>query len=91
MSPLTLFAVLILLSVAGYYFGKRRAFALDGGPGATVKLHSRPTYHGALAALWCGIPAVLVFAAWLLCETQIITYLVIAGLPDAVRGCRRTG
>ncbi len=86
MSPLTLFTVLILLSVAGYYYGKRRAFALDGGPGASVRLHSRPTYHGALAALWCAIPAVCVFAAWLLCETQIITHLVISGLPDAVRG-----
>ncbi|MCU0561718.1 MAG: phosphate ABC transporter permease subunit PstC [Desulfobacterales bacterium] len=86
MSPLALFAVLILLSGAGYYFGKRRAFALDGGPAATVKLHSRPTYHGALVALWCGIPAFFVFAAWLACETQIITHLVVSGLPEALRG-----
>ena len=85
MSPFTLIVVLILLSVAGYYFGKRKAFALAGGDGPAVKLHSRPTYHGALTALWCGIPAAFVFAAWLVCETQIITHLVIAGLPESVQ------
>jgi len=85
MSPATLFVVLILLSVTGYYIGKRKAFALDGGPGAEVRLHSRPTYHGALVALWCGIPALVVFTAWLACETQVITHLVVSGLPEAVR------
>jgi phosphate transport system permease protein len=48
-------------------------------------MHSRPTYYGLLTAMWCGIPALLVFSAWSVFESGIITHLVVAGLPDAIR------
>jgi len=48
-------------------------------------MHSRPAYYGLLTAMWCGLPALLVFGAWSLFESGIITQLVIAGLPDGVR------
>ena len=48
-------------------------------------LHSRPTYYGVLTALWCGIPALLMFGFWLGFEDKIITNLVVADLPDAIR------
>ena len=80
MSATTLIIVLLALSSAGYYFGRRRAFAVAGGAAGIKALHSRPTYYGALTALWCGIPALLLSAFWLAFEDTIITQLVVAQL-----------
>jgi phosphate transport system permease protein len=74
-----------MLSAVAYYLGRRRAFAVAGEAGGIRYLHSRPTYYGALTALWCGIPALLLFGLWLAFEDKIITNLVIAELPDAIR------
>ena len=85
MSPTTILASLLMLSAAAYYFGRRRAFAIAGEAGGTRHRHSRPTYYGLLTALWCGIPALLIFGFWLGFEDKVITNLVIADLPDAIR------
>jgi phosphate transport system permease protein len=85
MAPFTLFITLLALSSAAYYVGRRKAFALAGRAEGAVKLHSRPTYHGALTALWCALPALLVFGFWLVFETQAITHLVVQDLPESVR------
>jgi phosphate transport system permease protein len=82
---LYLLFALLGLSTAAYYVGRRKAFALAGRSGGAVKLHSRPTYHGALTALWCGIPALLIFGFWLVLENQVITHLVVKDLPEAIR------
>ncbi|MGD8988691.1 MAG: phosphate ABC transporter permease subunit PstC [Syntrophobacterales bacterium] len=74
-----------MLSAVAYYLGRRRAFAVAGEAGGIRYLHSRPTYYGALTALWCGIPALLLFGLWLAFEDKIITNLVVAELPDAIR------
>ena len=86
MSPSTLFVALLGLCAAGFFFGKRRAFAVAGGAGKVKTLHSRPTYYGALTALFCGIPALLVFSVWLGAESTIITNLVVADLPQEIAG-----
>jgi phosphate transport system permease protein len=85
MNPLHLLIVLLLLSAAGYYVGRKKAFAVAGGTQGLQQLHSRPVYYGALTAMWCGIPAIAVYAAWLACEPSIITGLVLNGLPDEIR------
>ena len=85
MSPFHLLIVLLLLSSVGYYIGRRRAFAVAGGRSGIQSLHSRPVYYGALTAMWCGIPALVVFAAWLAFEPAIITHLVVDSMPDTVR------
>jgi phosphate transport system permease protein len=85
MSSFTLLAVLLLLSSVAYYLGRRRAFSVAGDSAGVRNLHSRPTYYGALTALWCGIPALLVFAFWLAFEDSVITHLVVADLPDRIR------
>jgi phosphate transport system permease protein len=85
MSPTTVLAALLMLSAAAFYFGRRRAFAIAGEAGGMRHLHSRPTYYGVLTALWCGIPALLMFGIWLGFQDKIITNLVIADLPDAIR------
>ncbi len=80
-----LLIALLGLSTAAYYLGRRKAFALAGRAEEAVNLHSRPTYHGALTALWCAIPALLIFGFWLAFESQVITHLVVKDLPESVR------
>jgi phosphate transport system permease protein len=86
MTPVSLLVVLLGFSAAAYYFGRRKAFAVSGRGTSFVKLHSQPGYHGALAALWCALPALLIFGFWLAFEPQIITHVVVSALPESMRG-----
>ncbi|MGD9354236.1 MAG: phosphate ABC transporter permease family protein, partial [Desulfobacterales bacterium] len=85
MSPTTLLVTLLALSSLAYFLGRRRALAVAGSPGNIKTLHSRPTYYGALTAIWCGIPALILFGFWLAFESSIITSLVVADLPENLR------
>ena len=85
MSPATLLIILLAFSSLAYYVGLRRAVTVGGDKNHIRQLHSRPTYYGALTAIWCGIPALLVFGFWLAFESNIITQLVIADLPENIR------
>jgi phosphate transport system permease protein len=85
MSSVTLLSILLGLSTLAYYLGRRKAFALAGDSRGIQKLHSRPTYYGLLTALWCGIPTLILFSFWLAFESSIITRLVVADLPEAIR------
>ncbi|MBS1223006.1 MAG: phosphate transporter permease [Proteobacteria bacterium] len=82
MQPFLLFA-LILLSIGGYYVGRKRAFAVAGGH--IRNLHSLPSFYGSYTALWCGLPALIVFAAWATLQPNIIINLVVAGMPPELR------
>ena len=85
MSSTTLFFILLALSTCGYYVGRRRAFAVAGDAANIKNLHSRPIYYGFLTALWCGIPTLILFGFWLAFESSVITHLVVADLPEAMR------
>jgi phosphate transport system permease protein len=65
MSTLSAAAILLLLTAAGYWAGRGRALALAAR--APVRLHSRPTYHGAWVALASALPglALLALSPWL--------------------------
>ncbi len=81
-APYLALALLGLTSV-GYYLGRRRAFSQASGK--IHNLHSLPSYYGFYAALWAGIPALLLFAAWLFLEGAVITQVVLAGLPEELK------
>ncbi len=81
-APYLALALLGLTSV-GYYLGRRRAFSQASGK--IQNLHSLPSYYGFYAALWAGIPALLLFAAWLFLEGAVITQVVLAGLPEELK------
>ena len=83
MSPLSLIAALLALSIFGYYFGRRRALAMAGG--RSRSLHSRPGYYGTYVALWCAIPALGILAVWLLAQPIVTESIAIAALPEAMR------
>jgi len=79
-----LFIIVILLSLAAYFFGRQRALKTAGGQ--LRGLHSLPSYYGFFAAIWSGLPAVLLVAAWVVFEPSIITKIVVADLPEEVTG-----
>ena len=85
MSPTILLIVTLGLTAVAYYYGRKRAFSVAKAEGGVRFLHSRPNYYGMLAALWCGIPALLVLCFWLGFETSVIQNMVVADLPEEMR------
>ncbi|HEB78674.1 MAG TPA: phosphate ABC transporter permease subunit PstC [Methylothermaceae bacterium] len=81
MRPETLIWILLALSALAYYLGRQRALHISGGQ--IRRLHSLPGYYGYYVALWCGLPALLVLALWLLFDDKIILQLVLAQLPES--------
>ncbi len=77
--------ILLLLSAFSFFFGRKRSLAIVGGTKRAQELHSRPTYYGWLLALWCFIPAFLVFFAWGLFDDTIITSVVVSELPKQMQ------
>jgi phosphate transport system permease protein len=80
MQTSVLILVLAALTVLGFYLGRRRSVAVASGPTGVAQLHSLPSYYGYLTAIWCGVPAVLVFGFWMVFQDDIITHLVKADL-----------
>ncbi|PAV25982.1 phosphate ABC transporter permease subunit PstC [Tamilnaduibacter salinus] len=79
---LLLTAVLILIA---YGLGYARSRALAMPLGGIKHLKSLPGYYGTRAAIWCGVPALILLALWVTFEGRIIQYLVVSGLPAEVR------
>ena len=85
MSATALVIVLLALAAAAFHLGRRRAFAVSSSVGGTRNLHSLPSYHGGLTALWCGLPAVIVLGLWMSFEPAIVESLVVSSLPEDTR------
>jgi phosphate transport system permease protein len=80
MQFLTLLCALLLLSSLVYRLGRGRALHLSVGPGGV--LHSLPSYYGYYVLLWCGVPALIVVAGWLIGEPMILKALVVSSLQQ---------
>ncbi|MFN4277210.1 MAG: phosphate ABC transporter permease subunit PstC [Ferrovibrio sp.] len=83
MSLSLLLVVLLGLTIAGYFLGKSRSLALTGGQ--VRGLHSLPMFYGWYVVLWCGLPTLLLFGAWVALEDSVVRSLVVAELPEAIR------
>ncbi|MGD8587858.1 MAG: phosphate ABC transporter permease subunit PstC [Chromatiales bacterium] len=83
MNTFTLLVVLLGLSTLAFYLGRKRAFSVVKG--RVRNLHSLPVYYGFQAALWCGIPALLLFGVWISLESTIIMQIVVDALPEGLR------
>ncbi len=82
MSNLFLTTLLLGLISFGYVYGRKSAFVVGNTMGGASKLHSRPTYHGMLIALWCGLPTFLILLLWQFIEPSVISSMVVSSLPD---------
>ena len=73
-----------LLSLGGFRLARARALATVGGD--VKSLHSLPGYYGWYAALWCGIPGLLVAAVWVLVSSWGLDQLTLAAAPTELTG-----
>lgn len=85
MKPIYILIILLLFISAGYYLGRKRALVFAGKTGGPKTLHSRPVYYGMLTALWCAVPSLFIFSFWMMCESTVITDMVISKLPESVQ------
>jgi len=79
-SPVLLLVLLGGMALA-YRFGYQRAVSVAGGVDQIKTLHSLPGYYGFYAALWTGLPALLLLGFWVGFQDVIVTGLVEAELP----------
>ncbi|MGH8647642.1 MAG: phosphate ABC transporter permease subunit PstC [Gammaproteobacteria bacterium] len=79
----TILAVLVVLASISYLAGRRRSLATAGGK--IRLLHSLPGYYGFYAAIWCGVPALLLLALWQGFEGSVVTGLLIDDLPQEIK------
>ena len=85
MPPGILLAAVLLIALLGYYLGRGRARALTTGT-TGVALHSRPGYHGAMVALWCGLPSLILLMVWLFLEGALAESFLLSALGDKAAG-----
>src|SRR5690606_2570092 len=82
MHTANLILILVAMTVAAYYLAHSRSMALAKPLGGIRHLHSLPFYYGLRAAIWCGVPALLLLACWLIFDEPIIAGAVLASLPE---------
>ena len=71
--------LLIIFSISSYFFGRKEARKLVTN---NIKLNALPSYYGYYLALWCGLPALLIFASWSLFEPTILKLLILGNFPN---------
>ena len=64
--------VIIALAAAWIGYARGRRLRTLG------RLHSLPVYHGAYAALWAAIPALLLLAAWAPIQSRMVDRAVLS-------------
>src|SRR5947209_13102465 len=70
---IALAAIIVIAAAAGWLsYSRARSFR------AATRLHSLPVYHGAYAALWAAIPAILLVAAWAPIQSRLVDRAVLA-------------
>ncbi|MES2000804.1 MAG: phosphate ABC transporter permease subunit PstC [Pseudomonadota bacterium] len=67
------FVAILVVAVAAGWLGYSRARRLR----IDSRLHSLPSYHGAYAALWTAIPALLLLAAWAPVQSRLVDQAIL--------------
>ncbi|MEW8585666.1 MAG: phosphate ABC transporter permease family protein, partial [Candidatus Thiodiazotropha sp.] len=83
MQSTTLIIVLLGLMTLAYYMGRKRSLSLVNG--RVRDLHSLPSYYGIHTALWCGVPALILFVFWISFEGAVVTGMVVDNLPQEIQ------
>lgn len=70
--------LILFMSVVAYFVGwaSSRSFVRAG------QSHSRSVYHGAFAAVWVGLPALILVLFWVALQGPVIDRLLLATLPQ---------
>ena len=71
--------IILVFSLSSYFFGRSEARKLVTG---NIKLNALPAYYGYFLALWCGLPALIIFGGWSLFESTIIKTLILSDFSN---------
>ena len=77
----TVLVALLGMTVVAYVLGRRRSVRAASSTGLTF--HSLPGYYGSYVAIWCALPALLLYCLWQLAEPGFIRTQVLATMPAA--------
>jgi len=80
-----LFASLIVLPVLAYMVGQQRSLRMGLALGGIYRLHSLPFYYGMMAAIYCGVPALILAGLWLLVGDSVNISLLLTQVPESWR------
>jgi len=81
-------AVLLFLSLAGFWLGRNRAVAVAGG--RIANLHSVPNYYGSYMALWAGLPALVLILVWVALRGAVMDWMVLSSMsPEQLEAWAR--
>ena len=79
-----LLIVALLLMGLAFFVGRGRSLVVANANGGMRNLNSLPVYYGALTALWCGIPSLVLVALWVSFDDYILYQIVVQELPESV-------
>jgi phosphate transport system permease protein len=82
----TLTLLLIAMSMAAFWLGRRKALMSVGGARSIRNLHSLPGYYGYYTAIWCGVPGLILIVCWFIFNDALIIQRVVGQLPANLRG-----
>ncbi len=83
LSVLVVFMTVMLVAV--FVLGRNRSLAVARNADGVAQLNSLPFYYGLLTAIWSGLPALLLLAAWAIFHADIIEALVVHQFPPEIR------
>lgn len=81
MSSTTILAVLVLLTILSFAYGRVRSLHIASDLGGRRYLHSLPAYYGYMTAIWAGLPALLLLLLWVSLEPSVLNKMLISRLP----------
>jgi phosphate transport system permease protein len=79
-------AVVLVAALAAVSFLLAQRRALLAVSGDASSLHSLPGHYGWYAALWCGVPGLLVVLVWLVAAPWALDQLTLSAIPDGAAG-----
>ena len=71
---LIIFTTILLLGFTTYYFGRKKALLIQN---TNTRLTALPKFYGYYLAIWCSIPAFIIFALWSIFEPTIVKLFVL--------------
>lgn len=80
MTPITLLLIGLGLALAGWLAARAKAWSLQSSD-STVRLTSRPNYHGWYVALWIIVPMLAFIGLWSFIEPQLVLQAVLSTPP----------
>lgn len=78
----SLLLVILALAALAAFFSSNRARTVQA-VASSIKSHSRPVYHGLNAAIWTGVPAVVLVLIWVFAQGSVLDQYILSFLPSA--------